>query len=326
MPDGEFFAAVAEGADCGILLDLHNLYCNEKNGRARLDEVLGSLPLDRVWEVHIAGGQQQGRFYLDAHSNLVPSDLMAIAAEVLPDLHTVGAFIFEIMTDYLAPNGIKTADLIEQLEAMHRVWTMRGHLQTSPQTPRPIYVRTPSDDDPVCDVTTAFEWETELGSLVNGQSLSTSLAELESDDGVSLLHDLVTRIRAGHAVTVLPLTYRYLRHRLGRTATAQLLETFWRQAPPEPFAIEEAHNFAEYLTSVTDIPHLTELVDFELAVRDQVVDGAARSVRFTTEPMVFLAALGRGDPPVTELSGEFVDEIPAPHQTPTGSPPRPPVN
>jgi uncharacterized protein len=35
LPDGEFMAALAEDADCGILLDLHNVYCNERNGRAR---------------------------------------------------------------------------------------------------------------------------------------------------------------------------------------------------------------------------------------------------------------------------------------------------
>ena len=33
MPDGEFMAASPTRADCGILLDLHNVYCNERNGR-----------------------------------------------------------------------------------------------------------------------------------------------------------------------------------------------------------------------------------------------------------------------------------------------------
>ena len=33
MEDGEFVAAVAERADCGILLDLHNIYTNAVNGR-----------------------------------------------------------------------------------------------------------------------------------------------------------------------------------------------------------------------------------------------------------------------------------------------------
>ena len=55
MPDGEFFAAVADAADCGILLDLTNLWVNDLNGRAKIGDVLANLPLERIWEVHLAG-------------------------------------------------------------------------------------------------------------------------------------------------------------------------------------------------------------------------------------------------------------------------------
>jgi uncharacterized protein len=40
MEDGAWLAAVVEAADCGILLDLHNLYCNARNGRIDLDRTL----------------------------------------------------------------------------------------------------------------------------------------------------------------------------------------------------------------------------------------------------------------------------------------------
>jgi uncharacterized protein (UPF0276 family) len=52
MPDGEFFAAIAEAADCGVLLDLTNLWVNDRNGRANIGDVLAKLPLQRVLEVH----------------------------------------------------------------------------------------------------------------------------------------------------------------------------------------------------------------------------------------------------------------------------------
>lgn len=55
VPDGEFFGAVVETTDCGTLLDLHNVYCNEKNGRQTIDRFLSQIPLERVWEVHLAG-------------------------------------------------------------------------------------------------------------------------------------------------------------------------------------------------------------------------------------------------------------------------------
>ena len=56
LDDGRFVAEVVEGADCGLLLDLHNLWANQRNGRQAIEEYLAQLPLERVWEVHLAGG------------------------------------------------------------------------------------------------------------------------------------------------------------------------------------------------------------------------------------------------------------------------------
>jgi len=82
MTDGEFFASVAEVADCGILLDLHNLWANERNGRQPVAEVIDALPLDRVWEIHLAGGMMLGEYYLDAHSEAIPRPLLEIAVSI----------------------------------------------------------------------------------------------------------------------------------------------------------------------------------------------------------------------------------------------------
>ena len=81
MPDGAFAAQVAEAADCGIVLDLHNLLCNERNGRQWVEGFLAAIPPHRVWEIHVAGGKSQRGFWLDAHSGLVEPDLIAILAE-----------------------------------------------------------------------------------------------------------------------------------------------------------------------------------------------------------------------------------------------------
>jgi len=75
LPDGEFFAEIAEEADCGILLDLHNLWVNERNGRQSVGELIEQLPLDRVWEVHLAGGMMLGDYYIDSHSDSIPAPL-----------------------------------------------------------------------------------------------------------------------------------------------------------------------------------------------------------------------------------------------------------
>src|SRR5439155_26701590 len=56
LTDARFVGEIAERADCGILLDLHNIWANELNGRQAVSHFLAELPLERVWEVHLAGG------------------------------------------------------------------------------------------------------------------------------------------------------------------------------------------------------------------------------------------------------------------------------
>ena len=60
MADGEFVSAVAEEADARILLDLHNAYANECNGRDSMARFVEALPLERVVEIHVAGGLPHG--------------------------------------------------------------------------------------------------------------------------------------------------------------------------------------------------------------------------------------------------------------------------
>jgi uncharacterized protein (UPF0276 family) len=70
-PDGAFVAAVAEAADCGILLDLHNALRNARNGRQSVPAFCDALSPERVWELHLAGGERESGFHLDAHAGLI---------------------------------------------------------------------------------------------------------------------------------------------------------------------------------------------------------------------------------------------------------------
>jgi len=72
LTDGEFVREVSEQAGCGILLDLHNIWANELNGRQSVSSFIKDIPLDRVMELHLAGGFSLGDYYLDAHVGPVP--------------------------------------------------------------------------------------------------------------------------------------------------------------------------------------------------------------------------------------------------------------
>jgi len=137
IADGEFVARVAEEADCGIVLDLHNAWCNERNGRQRVEDFVASLPLERVWEVHLAGGFERRGYWLDSHSGVIPAPLVELAAKVLPQLPNLKALIFELFPQYLPLVGLETVEA--QLVTVRRLWDRRlaSRARATRSTPSP---------------------------------------------------------------------------------------------------------------------------------------------------------------------------------------------
>jgi len=74
MSEHEFISAVADRADCHLLLDLNNIAVNHKNhGGDSPEEFVAKLNLDRVIYLHVAGHEFDDRFgmYIDTHSQPV---------------------------------------------------------------------------------------------------------------------------------------------------------------------------------------------------------------------------------------------------------------
>lgn len=83
MSEAEFITRVLERADTGLLLDLCNVYINAINHRYDPYRFLRSLPLGRVVQIHIAGGElHQGR-WIDSHSQAVPDEVFELTEFVL---------------------------------------------------------------------------------------------------------------------------------------------------------------------------------------------------------------------------------------------------
>ena len=96
IPDGLFVRKVAEEADCHILLDLHNLLANQRNGRQSVKEFLEQIPFERVIELHVGGGMYYKDYYLDAHSGPSDAELFSILETVVGRLPNLKALMFEI--------------------------------------------------------------------------------------------------------------------------------------------------------------------------------------------------------------------------------------
>ncbi len=71
MNEWEFLCEVVERADCGILLDVNNIYVSSKNHRFDPYLYLNAVPAERVAQIHIAGHTKFERYLLDTHDHPV---------------------------------------------------------------------------------------------------------------------------------------------------------------------------------------------------------------------------------------------------------------
>jgi uncharacterized protein (UPF0276 family) len=83
MTEWEFLAAVAERADCGILLDVNNVHVSAHNHGFDPHAYLAGLPADRVVQIHLAGHEDLGAYLLDSHDAAVPEPVWALYREAV---------------------------------------------------------------------------------------------------------------------------------------------------------------------------------------------------------------------------------------------------
>ncbi len=67
LSEAEFLAEVARRADCGILLDVNNVYVSCTNHGWDAAAYLAAIPQDRVGQLHLAGHTDHGTHLLDSH-------------------------------------------------------------------------------------------------------------------------------------------------------------------------------------------------------------------------------------------------------------------
>jgi len=62
---------VADRADCGILLDINNIYVSAFNHGFDPRAYLAAIPRERVWQFHLAGHSNEGFCIIDTHDHPV---------------------------------------------------------------------------------------------------------------------------------------------------------------------------------------------------------------------------------------------------------------
>ena len=71
MTEWEFLAALCERTDCGLLLDVNNVFVSAFNHGFCADAFIDGIPRGRVAQIHLAGHSDLGTHLLDTHDHAV---------------------------------------------------------------------------------------------------------------------------------------------------------------------------------------------------------------------------------------------------------------
>jgi uncharacterized protein (UPF0276 family) len=93
MPEWEFLSQVAVQADCGILLDVNNIFVSAFNHGFSAEEYLHAVPIERVQQFHLAGHSDKGTFLHDTHDHPVADAVWDLYAHAVRRFGCVSTLI-----------------------------------------------------------------------------------------------------------------------------------------------------------------------------------------------------------------------------------------
>lgn len=91
--ESAFIAEIVEKADCGLLLDVNNVYVNATNLNFDPYEYIDSLPLERVVQIHVAGHKENAGQIIDSHGEAVIEPVFALLRYVLSKTDVKGILL-----------------------------------------------------------------------------------------------------------------------------------------------------------------------------------------------------------------------------------------
>ncbi|HTO56339.1 MAG TPA: DUF692 domain-containing protein [Pseudomonadales bacterium] len=83
IPEWEFVTAVANAADCDLLLDVNNVYVNSVNHGFDALAYLRAIPRERVRQIHLAGHRDHGAYIIDSHDQPITDAVWELYARAV---------------------------------------------------------------------------------------------------------------------------------------------------------------------------------------------------------------------------------------------------
>jgi uncharacterized protein (UPF0276 family) len=120
LDEAAFLTEVLERTDCGLLLDVTNLFTNSVNHKFEPLEFLDRLPLHRIVQLHFAGGHWTDGGLIDSHSQPAPPEVWSLMEAVLERVRVKGIVLER------DKNFPPFADLLGELQQVRQIGRAQG--------------------------------------------------------------------------------------------------------------------------------------------------------------------------------------------------------
>ncbi len=93
ISEWEFLSAIAERADCLLLLDINNIYVSSHNHAFDPVDYLDGVPGDRIQQFHLAGHSYQNQLIIDTHDHPVCDPVWSLYQQAIERFGPVSTMI-----------------------------------------------------------------------------------------------------------------------------------------------------------------------------------------------------------------------------------------
>lgn len=93
LEEWEFLNAIAETSGCGLLLDVNNIYVNERNLGQSATRFLEHIAPQHIQQIHIAGHSDYGSYVIDTHDAPVRPEVFELYREACQRFGPVNSMI-----------------------------------------------------------------------------------------------------------------------------------------------------------------------------------------------------------------------------------------
>ncbi len=83
LSEWEFISEVADRADIGLLFDVNNVYVSAFNHGFDAEEFVRSVPHERIFQIHLAGHTNLGKYIIDTHRGSVIEPVLELYRQTI---------------------------------------------------------------------------------------------------------------------------------------------------------------------------------------------------------------------------------------------------